>query len=127
MTSTTGGRQVIWAFVEHEHREILAGIDRMHEVADDLATIPADRKSASVGKVLQWIEDSLKPHMVWEESWLCPQVDDQGEAAWVARLVGFDHRQILRQADRIKTHQGHLDHGPSSRDRDRDARRPARS
>ena len=45
MTTTMGGRQVIWAFVEHEHRELLAGIDRMHELADDLATIPADRKS----------------------------------------------------------------------------------
>lgn len=114
MTSATGGRQVIWAFVEHEHRELLAGIDHIHEVADTLAAVPADRKSASVGKVIRWIDDTLKPHMAWEESWLCPQIDGQAEAPWVTRLVRFDHRQISRQADRIKAHQPHLDHGPSS-------------
>jgi iron-sulfur cluster repair protein YtfE (RIC family) len=114
MTSATGDRQAVWAFVEHEHRELLAGIDHIHEVADALATVPADRKSESVGKVLRWIDDSLKPHMAWEEAWICPQIADQPEAPLVTRLVRFDHRQISRQADRIKAHQPHLDHGPSS-------------
>ena len=114
MTTTTDGREAIWAFVEHEHRELTAGIDHIHELTGTLATVPADRKSASVDKVLEWIEDSLTPHMAWEETWLCPQIDDQKESQWVTRLVRFDHQQISRQASRVKAHQPHLDHGPSS-------------
>jgi iron-sulfur cluster repair protein YtfE (RIC family) len=114
MTATTDGREAIWAFVEHEHRELTAGIDHIHELTGTLATVPADRKSASVGKVLEWIEDTLVPHMAWEETWLCPQIEDQQESHWVTRLVRFDHQQISRQANRVKAHQPHLDHGPSS-------------
>jgi iron-sulfur cluster repair protein YtfE (RIC family) len=115
MTSTrTHGGKMIWAFVEHEHEELVAGIDRIHVVAEELATLPADRKSASVAKVLRWVNDTLKPHMAWEELWLCPQINDRAQTPWVTRLVRFDHRQIAHQADRLKMHQSHLDNGPSS-------------
>jgi hypothetical protein len=114
MTTASNGRQAIWAFAEHEHRELGAGIDRIHDLISALPSLPADRKSASVDKVLHWIDASLTPHMAWEESWLCPKIDDQLESTWVTRLVRFDHQQISRQANRIKAHQPHLDHGPSS-------------
>lgn len=114
MTSTrTQSRQMVWAFAEHEHEELVAGIDRIHELAEELAGLPADRTSATVAKVLRWVDETLKPHMAWEESWLCPQIDDRAQPSWVTRLVQFDHRQIAHQADRLRTHPSHLDGGPT--------------
>lgn len=109
----TAGRQMVCDFVEHEHRELVVGIDHIHEIATELATLPADRKAQSVAKVLRWVDGVLKPHMAWEESWLCPQIEDRALTPWVMSLVRFDHRQITHQADRLRTHQSNLDHGPS--------------
>lgn len=114
MTSTTTlSRQMIWAFVEHEHGELVAGIDHIHDLAEGLAGLPADRMSVAVGKVLRWVDETLKPHMAWEESWLFPQVDDRAHTPWVTRLVRFDHQQITHQANRLSNDQLDLGHGPS--------------
>lgn len=33
MATRTGGTQAIWAFAEHEHRDVVRGINRIHDVA----------------------------------------------------------------------------------------------
>jgi hypothetical protein len=104
--------EMVRSFVEEEHHQLLGGIDRMHDVAVALSFLPADRRSASVATVLHWVDDVLKPHVAWEQSWLCPQIEDR--APTVTRLVRFDHRQILHQADRLRTHLSNLDVAPSS-------------
>ena len=114
MTSTsTQARHTISAFVEHEHGELVAALDHIHQVAEELASLPADRQAGSVAKVLAWVDETLKPHMAWEESWLCPEIDTRAQTTWVTRFVRFDHRQIARHARRLQEHQSHLDHGPS--------------
>ena len=48
MASTTGTPRAVWAFTEHEHRELAHGLDRIHDVAcgiggwvePDLAPLP---------------------------------------------------------------------------------------
>jgi hypothetical protein len=40
MTTTTDGREVTWAFVQHEHRELLAGIDRIHVEREEHSLTP---------------------------------------------------------------------------------------
>jgi hypothetical protein len=50
------------------------------------------------------VDEVLKPHMAWEESWLFPQIDDRARTPWATRLIRFDHRQIARQAERLHTH-----------------------
>ena len=116
MTSTsTQGRHEISAFVEHEHEELVAALDGIHRVAEELAGLPADRKAKSIAKVLSWVDETLKPHLAWEESWLCPEIDTRAQTTWVTRLVRFDHRQIADQANRVKAHQSHIDHGPSGK------------
>jgi len=113
MTATTApSRHEISAFVEHDHEELVIALDSIHKVAAELAGLPPDRKAKSIAKVLSWIDETLKPHLAWEESWLCPEIDTRAQTTWVTRLVRFDHRQIADQADRIKAHQW-LDHGPS--------------
>jgi iron-sulfur cluster repair protein YtfE (RIC family) len=107
----TQRQPIIAAFLEHEHEELFAGIDRIHELADELCGMPVDRISPRVARVLRWVDETLKPHMAWEESWLFPQVDDRARTPWVTRLVRFDHRQIAQQVECLKTHQSKLDHG----------------
>lgn len=112
-STTTHGRQMISAFVEHEHEELIAGIHHIHDVAEELAGLPADRMSIAVAKVLRWVDETLKPHMAWEESWLFPQIDDRAHTPWLTRMVRFDHLQIAHQSDRLRIDQLHLGHGPS--------------
>jgi iron-sulfur cluster repair protein YtfE (RIC family) len=113
MTSpSTQSRQGTSTTVEHDHEELVAALDGIHKAAEELAGLPADRKANSIAKVLSWVDETLKPHLAWEESWLCPEIDTLAQTTWVTRLVRFDHRQIADQANRVKAHQW-LDHGPS--------------
>jgi iron-sulfur cluster repair protein YtfE (RIC family) len=102
--ASTDERAAIRMFAEHEHDELAAGIDRIHELAEDLATLPVDQTATSVHKVLKWIDADVKPHMAWEESWLFPQLDARARTPWATRLVRFDHQQIAAQAHRLHAH-----------------------
>ena len=114
-TMTEDGPVMIRAFANHEHGELEAGIDRIHQLGCDLPSLPASEMSARIRSVLRWVEDVLQPHMTWEEAWLFPQIDERAATAWATRVVRFDHRQIARQAARLGTDRTHLDHGPSSK------------
>jgi iron-sulfur cluster repair protein YtfE (RIC family) len=115
MTATaTGGRQMIRSFVDHEHEELVGGIDRMHEVACELPLLPAPQISARVDGVLRWVDQTLRPHMAWEETWLFPTIDVRAQTRWATHLVRFDHRQITQQAERLRSHRPHIEHGPSA-------------
>ena len=49
----TGGRQMLRSFVDHEHEELVDGIDRMHEVACELPTLSAPLKSVQIERILR--------------------------------------------------------------------------
>ena len=108
-------RAAVHSFVEHEHDELAAGIDRIHDVACDLSSLPASEMLVRIGGVLRWVDETLRPHMAWEETWLFPQVDERAHTPWATRLVRFDHRQIRRQAELVGTHRLDVRHGPSAR------------
>ena len=115
MTMTgTDGRQMVRTFVEHEHEELSAGIGRIHDLETDLPTLSVDQKSLRVARVIRWVDETLKPHMEWEESWLFPQIDDRVQTPWATRLVRFDHRQILDQAERLNADAVQHGHGRAS-------------
>jgi iron-sulfur cluster repair protein YtfE (RIC family) len=115
MTSLrTEGGTAIRSFVEHEHHELVAGIDRIHEVACELPTLGVNQMSVRVGGILRWVDQTLKPHMAWEEEWLFPTIDERAHTPWATRMIRFDHRQIAQQAERIASHRGRLEHGPTS-------------
>lgn len=97
----TDGRQAVRSFAEHEHEELAAGINRIHALREELATLPVDRRADSIRRVLRWVDADLKPHMAWEESWLFPQIDARARTPWATRLVRFDHQQIAAQAERL--------------------------
>lgn len=109
----TGGRQMIRSFVDHEHEELIGGIDLIHAVACELPTLPTPSRAARIARILQWVDATLRPHMAWEETWLFPTIDDRAQTRWATHLVRFDHRQIAQQADRLRTHRTRLEHDPS--------------
>jgi hemerythrin-like domain-containing protein len=111
--ANTVGRHAIRTFAEHEHEELAAGIDRIHELGEELATLPVDQRAASIRRVLHWVDTDLKPHMAWEESWLFPQIDDRARTPWATRVIRFDHQQIAAQADRLDAHSACGSHFPS--------------
>ena len=110
----TGDGQMIRSFVDHEHQELVVGIDRIHEVACELPTLSAPLMSTCIERVLHWVDETLRPHMAWEESSLFATIDDRAQTRWATRLVRFDHRQIRQQADRLRAHRSGLAHGPSA-------------
>ncbi len=113
MTRTsTIGDEVMRSFVHHEHSDLAAGIQAIHQTACELASLPADRMSSRILEVTRWVDHVLKPHMQWEEAWLLPQVDHRANTPWLARLVRFDHRQIVQRAEALGADRVRLAHGP---------------
>ena len=106
-------QQAIRMFAEHEHDELTAGIDRIHELGEELGTLPVDQRAGRIHGVLHWIDADLKPHMAWEEAWLFPQVDARARSPWPTRLIRFDHQQIAAQAARLDSHCAYGSHLPS--------------
>ena len=110
---STDERQAIRTFAKHEHEELAAGIGRIHELGEALATMPVDQRSAGIHKVLHWVEADLKPHIAWEEHWLFPLIDRRTHTSWATRYARFDHHQILAQAERLYAHSASGSHFPS--------------
>lgn len=110
---STDARRSIRMFAEHEHQELAAGIDRIHELGEELATLSVDQRAGSIRRVLEWVDADLKPHMAWEDAWLFPQIDARAHTQWATRLVRFDHQQIAAQADRLHAHSACEGHVPS--------------
>jgi iron-sulfur cluster repair protein YtfE (RIC family) len=102
MAGTGTGGQAIRTFAEHRHEELAVGIDQIHELGEALATLPVDRRAASIRRVLHWIDADLKAHMAWEDSWLLPEIDACAHTHWPTRFVRFDHQQIAAQAERLR-------------------------
>jgi iron-sulfur cluster repair protein YtfE (RIC family) len=112
--TTTEVRQAVRTFVDHEHEELRAAIEWLHEVTEGMSRLPVDQRSESIRRVLHWFDADLKPHMAWEESWLFPDIDDRAVPHWATRLVQFDHRQIATQAERLRAHYANGHPIPSS-------------
>jgi hemerythrin-like domain-containing protein len=114
MGATKEVRQAVRTFVDHEHAELKAAVEWIHEVTEGMSHLPVDQRSESIRKVLRWVDADLKPHMAWEESWLFPDTDDRTMPHWALRLVRFDHRQIAAQAERLRAHCAYGSPLPSS-------------
>jgi hypothetical protein len=110
MTTEAGGTQAVWAYAEHEHRDLARGINQLHDVACAIGRRPTPELSVQVLDVLRWLDGSLEPHIAWEEAWLYPQIDMRIGTPWATRAARFDHRQIHEMAARLRIDQRSLSH-----------------
>lgn len=121
MTTKTSGADGVWAFEEHEHRDLVRGINRIHDVACEIGRRPTRELSVHVIEVLRWLDDTLDPHIAWEEAWLYPEIDTRLGTPWATRAARFDHKQMREMAARLRTDQQLLsggvagDQGPETR------------
>jgi len=105
MTTKAGGTPAVWAFAEHEHRDLARGINRIHDVACEIGRRATPEWATDVLEVLDWLDRTLDPHIAWEESWLYPEIDARTGTPWATRAARFDHRQVRAMAARLR-----LDH-----------------
>jgi iron-sulfur cluster repair protein YtfE (RIC family) len=111
---STIGTQAVWAFAEHEHRDLVRGINRIHDVACEIGHRPSPALSVDVLGVLRWLDITLEPHIAWEEAWLYPEIDGRTGTPWATRAARFDHQQIREMAARLRADQSVLSSHPSS-------------
>lgn len=102
MTSHSHADPAVWAFAEHEHRDLERGINRMHDVACEVGRRPTPELSVHVLEVIQWLDSTLGPHIAWEEAWLYPEIDARTGTPWATRAARFDHQQIREMAARLR-------------------------
>jgi hemerythrin-like domain-containing protein len=105
MTMKAGGAQAVWAFTEHEHRDLARGINRLHDVACEIGRRPTPELSVDLLDVLQWLDGTLAPHVAWEEAWLYPEIDARLGTPWATRAARFDHQQLREMAARLRADQ----------------------
>jgi hemerythrin-like domain-containing protein len=102
MTVTTVAPLPERAFAEHEHRDLVRGINHLHEVACGIGQSATPELSDHVLVALRWFDESLEPHVAWEESWLYPEIDERCGTPWATRAARFDHQQIRDLVGRVR-------------------------
>lgn len=107
------GTHPVWAFAEHEHRDLVRGINRIHELARGLSGRPSVELSVHLLGVLDWFDGTLVPHVAWEESWLYPEIDARLDTPWATRAARFDHQQLRDLAGKLRVDQHLLRSGSS--------------
>ena len=102
MAGITRAPRAEWSFAEHEHRDLVRGINHIHDVACEIGSRTRAEVSVHLLDVVRWFERDLEPHMGWEEAWLYPQIDARTGTPWATKAARFDHRQIAQAVERIR-------------------------
>jgi len=101
------------AFEEREHRELVPGINRIHDVAVAVDTIAAPDLSLALLDIVDWIDEVLVPHVAWEDAWLYPQFDQRAGTPWATRTMSYEHHQVRDVARKIVAEREQLRTDPS--------------
>jgi iron-sulfur cluster repair protein YtfE (RIC family) len=109
MTIDADEARAVWAFAEHEHRDLARGINRIHDVACMVGQLPRPELSARVLDVLHWLDGTLGPHIAWEDGWLFPEIDARTGTRTATRSARFEHQQIREVIARLRTDHDRLD------------------
>lgn len=102
MADMAGAPGAVWAFSEHEHRELIRGISRIHDIACEIGGWLTPEQSVRVLGIFDWLDRELEPHIAWEESWLYPEIDTRTGTPWATRAARFDHVQIRDLANKLR-------------------------
>lgn len=105
MTDMHTAATQVWAFAEHEHTDLVRGINTIHDLACGIGTMPKPELSVHLIGVTHWLDGTLEPHVAWEEAWLYPEIERRTGSPWPTRAARFDHHQIRAIANRL-----HADH-----------------
>lgn len=99
----TARTEGIEAFAEHEHLDLVRGINRIHDVACSIGHVSSIEVRRGTDTITHWVHSTVDPHMAWEDRWLYPEVDARAGTSWATASSRFDHQQLRRAAERIRT------------------------
>jgi iron-sulfur cluster repair protein YtfE (RIC family) len=108
MTANRETQDAVWSFIEHEHLDLVRGINRIHEVASEIGAHAAPELAEHLAGVLRWVQTVLEPHMAWEEAILYSEIDRRAGTRWATRTARFDHHQIRDLITSFRNHQHDL-------------------
>ena len=90
-------------FAAQEHRDLAHGLAYIGETVERSTELPSDQLWARLHHTLGWLEHDLRPHLVWEDTWLYPQLDQLAGTPWATRTARFEHRQIEMMIAQLET------------------------
>jgi hypothetical protein len=102
MATAADGAQAVWVFAEHEHRDLIRGINRIHDVACEVGGRATPAMSHDFLDILTWLDHVLEPHIAWEEGWLYPEIDARTGTPWATRAARFDHQQVREKIRKLR-------------------------
>lgn len=103
MAATQDVSEAVRAFTEHEHFDLVRGINHIHEAARSVGQLAGAGSVLQVRDVLAWFERDLAPHLGWEETWLYPRIDEIAGTPWATRALRFDHAQLRDVIEGLRT------------------------
>jgi iron-sulfur cluster repair protein YtfE (RIC family) len=102
MSKQDGGAPALWAFAEGQHRELIRGINRIHDVGCEFGHRPTPVLALEILAVLDWLHGVLEPHMAWEETSLYPEIDRRAGSSWATRAARIEHRRLRELGARLR-------------------------
>lgn len=101
-------------FTEHEHHELIGGLGRIHAVGLAAGNISRRDLADQLLKVLAWIEESLMPHVRWEEEVVYREIDLRAGTHWATSVMRYEHGQLRELASALLRDYDALQHEPLS-------------
>jgi iron-sulfur cluster repair protein YtfE (RIC family) len=94
--------EAVQAFAQHEHLELAGGIEVIHLTACSVGSVSSPEIARRLASVLTWFDQELQPHLIWEETWLYPQIEVATGTPWSTRAARFDHAEVREVVDRLR-------------------------
>jgi hemerythrin-like domain-containing protein len=90
-----------FTFAKHEHAELKAGVDEIHETANSLGWTTNAQAAGRIGHLRNWIQTVLVPHAAWEDAVIYPEIERRTHTDWSVKTARYDHYQIERAASKL--------------------------
>jgi len=90
-------------FARQEHREMRAGVDEIHVVADSVGSSSAGQVIVGLHRISDWFTRTIQPHAAWEDLVAYPEVERITHTDWSTKMMRFEHYQIQRAAEQLES------------------------
>jgi iron-sulfur cluster repair protein YtfE (RIC family) len=84
-----------------EHAELLGHIEHIRQAARELITLSLEERKALLGRILDFLRQTLLPHAEAEEQVLYPEWSRLVGSPDAAQAMIHDHRAILARTDAL--------------------------
>ena len=99
----------------HEHRALEPLLTRLEGTADLVGTLPALELAGVLRSLLDRFEQTLLPHIGWEEGFCYPEIERLAGTPWATRCLHLQHEQLRRGVDHLEADWLRLREAPDHR------------